>query len=161
MTGSAQTQHAAGRWGYVVTANVAADGERHATRVALTDLGEDRPHTHEVCVYDWRRETVEILPADGGYDVELDARDWDLRIVAPVLDGGVAVIGDPSLYACAGDARIADVTIGSDGAVSVTVLGARERVTLRSWSRRDGIRDVTVDVPEAGWTRVAVRPAPR
>jgi hypothetical protein len=131
-----------------VTANVSADGERHATRVALAELGEDRPDTDEVCVYDWRRGTAEVLPADGGYDVELDARDWDLRVLAPVV-GDVAVIGDPSLYACAGDARIADV---SDGAV--TVLGAGERVTLRVWSRDRGVHDLTVDVPDAGWARV-------
>jgi hypothetical protein len=155
MTGSAHTQHAAGRWGYVVTANVAADGERHSTRVALADLGEDRPGTDETCVYDWRRGTVTVLPADGGYDVELDARDWDLRVLAPVL-GDVAVIGDPSLYACAGDARIADVAIAAGGGATITVLGAGERVTVRVWSRDRGVDDVTVDVPDAGWTRVTV-----
>jgi hypothetical protein len=154
--GSAHSQHAAGRWGYVVTANVAADGERHATRVALADLGEDRPATAEVCVYDWRRGTVEILPAGGGYDVELDARDWDLRVVAPVLGAGVAVIGDPSVYACAGDARIAAVAAEPDGGVAITVLGAGERVTVRGWSRASGVWDLTVDVPAAGWTRVDV-----
>jgi hypothetical protein len=154
MTGSAYTQHAAGRWGYVVTANVAADGERHTTRVLLQELGEDRPDTAEVCVYDWRRETVEILPSDGEYEVELDARDWDYRVLAPVL-GEVAVIGDPSLYACAGDARIADVSVDAAGVVTITVLGARERVSLRVWSRDNGVRDLVVDVPDAGWMRLS------
>jgi len=44
--------------------------------------------------------------------------------------GGIAVIGDPALYACAGDARIADVVVRDAGELAVTVLGAGERVGL-------------------------------
>jgi hypothetical protein len=96
-----------------------------------------------------------VLPAGDGSVVERDARDWDLRVLAPVV-GDVAVIGDPSLYACAGDARIADVSAGDDERVTVTVLGAGERVTVRVWTRDAGVRDVIVDVPDAGWIRSTV-----
>ena len=99
LVASAHTQHAAGTWGYVVTCNVGADNQPHATRVGLASLGEDLPATDSVVLYDWRTGRVEILPADGAYEVALEPAGWDYRIVAPVLPGDIAVIGDPALYA--------------------------------------------------------------
>ena len=55
-------------------------------------------------------------------------------MLAPVLAGWIAVIGDPALYACAGDARVGDVVLDDPGHVTVTVLGAGERVRLVGWS---------------------------
>jgi hypothetical protein len=102
-------------------------------------------------------------------------------VIAPVLPGGIAVIGDPALYACAGDARVADVTADADGrGVTVTVLGAGERVRIvgyaerpvsaRTWSPAAGHADVAstydgstrawelgVDVGRAGWIKVQIR----
>jgi len=178
LTGSAHTDHAAGRWGYVVTANVGMEPQANSTRVALTDLGEDTPATDRVAVYDWRSRRVEVLERAGGYDVALDPAGWDYRVVAPVLANGIAIIGDPDVYATAGDSRIAEVALDGDDA-TVTVLGANERVRIAGWSARpvtarawtpgagsmvleasyDGVPgqwEVVVDIPASGWTRLHV-----
>ena len=174
LVGSAHTQHSAGRWGYAVTGNVTADRQPASTRVALTDLGSDRPDTDEVVVYDWRARRIERLARGGGYDVALEPSGWDYRVVAPVLDGDLAVVGDPNLYATAGDARVADVVVDERG-VTTTILGAGERVTVVGWARTvptfrswspatrertvpvsfdaaTGLWELSVDIGPAGWT---------
>jgi hypothetical protein len=75
-----------------------------------------------------------LVSGGASYELELEPKSWDYRVLAPVL-GDIALIGDPNLYACAGDARIADVEVAENGVV-VTVLGADERVRLVGWSRR-------------------------
>jgi hypothetical protein len=181
LVGTAHTDHAAGRWGYVVTANVGIEPTPNTTRVALADLGDDVPAGAEVVAYDWRTGQIEQLPRGAGYDVALEPADWDYHVLAPVLAGGIAVVGDPDVYATAGDARIAEVALDG-GDVSVTVLGAGERVriigwsagaiTARQWAPSTGATDVAVthdgasgrwevavDVPPAGWTRLHLGPA--
>jgi hypothetical protein len=181
LVGSAHSRHAAGRWGYALTCNVSSDGVSHQRRVALADLGEDRPDTESVALFDWRTGRIDVLERDGGYDVALDATGWDYRVVAPVLDGKLAVIGDPALYACAGDARIAAIAL-DDGGVTVTVLGADEHVRVvgwspapisaRTWSPAAGELDtapvydpssgrweITLMVGGAGWVKVHIRVA--
>ena len=175
LVGSTHTQHTAGRWGYVVTCNVAADQAPHDTRVALSELGEDRPGTDDVIMFDWRTRRASAVSREASYALTLEPKGWDYRVVAPVL-GEIAVIGDPDLYACAGDARIADVEV-SDNGVVVTVLGADEQVRLVGWSRRPitarvwspgvgstgvspsyddrtNVWELAVDVGSSGWTRV-------
>jgi hypothetical protein len=183
ITGSAHTDHAAGRWSYVVTANVTFESRPASTRVELRDLGADVPSSERVVVYDWRRGSIELLAADGGFDVALEPTEWDYRVLVPVLPGGIAVVGDPRLYATAGDTRVAAVECDADGGgVAITVLGGHERVELVGWSatplvfrqwspttggrkatgRRDhatGAWRVVIDVPDAGWTRLHARPA--
>jgi hypothetical protein len=179
LVGSAHTQHAAGRWSYVVTINVASSKAQAATRVTLEDLGEDRPDTEQIVAYDWRRRRVEHANAAYAYDVELEHRDWDLRVIAPVLLDRIAVIGDANLYATVGDARVAAIAIDGD-AVNVTVLGAGETVTLTGWARdpirarswtptagseqlavahdrETGVWQVGVTVGAAGWARVVLQ----
>jgi hypothetical protein len=181
LVGSAHTQHSAGRWGYVIACHVAAEPPMLAARVELTSVGEDLPGSDEVAVFDWRNGGIEVLPADGPYDVALEHAGWDYRVIAPVLPGGIAVIGDPTLYACAGDTRIADVVAdAADHGVTVTVLGADERVRIvgysqrpvsaRTWSPAAGYADIAsvydgstrawelvVDVGGAGWIKVQIR----
>jgi len=179
LVGSAHTEHSAGRWGYVVTSNVGFDQQPHSLRVALADVGEDRPASDSVAVFDWRTGRVAVLAAADAYDVEIEPAGWDYRVLAPVLAGGIAVVGDPALYACAGDARIADVDVVDDEVV-VTVLGAGERVRLVGWARTPvalrawspaagsvaveptyddatGTWECTITVAQAGWTKVHVR----
>jgi hypothetical protein len=181
LVGSAHTDHAADRWGYVVVCNVGSEPRRARTRIALTDLGEDRPASSAVAVFNWRERSVDVLPSDGAFDVELEPGDWDYRVVAPILGSGVAVIGDPGLYACSGDTRVADVVLDSDGeGLTVTVLGANERVGIvgwsqhpisaRAWSPAAGLTDIActndvvsgvwelqLDIGPAGWARLHVR----
>jgi len=179
LVASTHTRHAAGRWGYVVTCHVSSDRPSTHARVSLADLGDDRPDGSRVAIFDWRSRHVEVVPADGGYDVTLEPRGWDYRVLAPVFGAGVAMIGDPSLYACSGDRRIADVRGDGDG-LTVTVLGANEVVTLigwaehpisaRTWSPAEGsaevacphdhasgIWELVLDIGRTGWTRLHVR----
>ena len=181
LVGSTHTQHRAGRWGYVVSCNVGMEKQPTRGRVAIADVGEDRPSTASIAVFDWRTGTVEVVSESGAYDLTLESADWDYRVLAPVLPEGIAVIGDPELYACAGDSRIADVAV-EGGGVAVTVLGAGERVRLAGWSEepvsarvwspstgsahlgatRDtatGRWDLAVDIGAAGWAEVHVFPA--
>jgi len=178
---STHSQHSAGRFGYVVSCNVGNDQQPRRTRVALTSLGEDVPGTDVVALFDWRTGRVEVLPADGGYEVALEPAGWDYRILAPVLPGSLAVIGDPALYASAGDARVADIAVEGDG-VAVTVLGAVEHVRLVGWSaapiaarawtpahgaadvasthdRVTGMWELALDIDATGWVKVHIRAA--
>jgi hypothetical protein len=179
LVGSAHSRHAAGRWAYVVACNPGMERARASGRVTLTELGEDHPGTDRVVVYDWRTGTLEVIAGPAGYDLALDPAGWDYRVLAPVLAGGLAVIGDPDVYATAGDARVADVAAEPDG-VCVTVLGAGERVRVVGWSERPisatawspaaesaplavtrdaaaGGWEVAVDVGAAGWSRLHIR----
>jgi hypothetical protein len=178
LVGSAHTQHSAGRWGYVVTANVGNDKQPLAATVALAGVGEDRPATDSVAVYDWRRRSITVLPATAAFEVALESAEWDYRVLAPVLRGDIAVIGDPALYACAGDSRVADVVAEPDGAgVTVTVLGANERVAIVGWARQPitarawtpsagasaittthdastGMWELAIDIGAVGWAKL-------
>jgi hypothetical protein len=179
IVGSTHTQHAAGRWGYALTCNVGFDQAVHRARVARADLGSDDADTERVALFEWRTGRVQVLAADGAYEVELDSAGWDYRVLAPVLAGGIAVIGDPALYACAGDARIAEVAVDAGG-VTVTVLGAGERIAIVGWAERpiaaaswsaaggrndlacardadSGKWSVEVEVGPAGWVNVHIR----
>ena len=181
LVASTHTQHSAGRWGYVVSCNVGAEHQPCRGRVSLPSLGEDRPSTPEVAVFDWRRRRVDVLPADGEYETALEPSGWDYRVLAPVI-AGVAVIGDQALYACAGDARIADVVADPDGAgLTVTVLGANEHVSVGGWSQgpitaqawapsvgtrelgltydaSSGLWAAALTVGAAGWVKVHLHP---
>jgi hypothetical protein len=183
ITASTHSEHEAGRWSYVVTANVTFESRPASTSVELGDLDDDVPSSDRVVVYDWRRGSIGLLASDGSYDVSLEPADWDYRVLAPVLDGDIAVVGDPKLYATAGDARVADVQSDGDGrGVTITVLGARERVEVTGWSAaplvfrqwspptgahalaatRDeatGAWRTALEVPDAGWTRLHARHA--
>jgi hypothetical protein len=143
MTGTAHTFHGDTTWTYALTLNCTDDAA--AGRVALADLGV----TERSVVWNWRTQTLEVVDADGGWDVELDSLGWDYRVVTPIVDG-IAVIGDPAVYATAGDMRIAVVDAGH-----VTVLGAGESVELIGWTERDGLRRIRVDVPRRGWVDVS------
>jgi hypothetical protein len=174
---SAHTQHRAGRWAYVLACNVGMNQEPVNARVDLASIGEDLPETDEVALFDWRSGRIEVVPSTACYETTLEPAGWDYRVAAPVLDGRISVVGDPSLYACAGDARLADVE-ASDGGVVLSVLGTGEDVVIAGWSAgpiaarvwtpdggtpvavsRDdssGRWELTVGVPDAGWARVHV-----
>ena len=147
LVGECWTQHAAGRWAYVVAANVFRGEEPITGRVNLADVGVDGP----VVAWDWRRRTAELIEPGGGWDLSLDPLEWDYRVLAPVLPGDVAVFGDVDLFVPAGDMRIGEVRGGA-----VTVLGAGETVTITGWSAADGVWTRDVEVPSRGWARVTL-----
>ncbi len=102
-------------------------------------LGEPAP---SVAALDWRRGTVEVVGPEG-MAVELAAKGWDLRVLAPLLAGGrLAVFGDADRYASAGVQRVSEVT-DSGEVVRLRLAGADEPVRLVGWS---DAAEVTIDV---------------
>ncbi len=179
VVGATHSLHAAGRWSYVITMNCHADSDRLATSVALDDLGDDSPAgadglaTSSAAMLDWRRGTVALVGAEG-FEVELGAKGWDLRVLAPLLaDGRLAVFGDTHRFAAAGRQRIAQVSDDGGGTVAVRVAGSSETVQLRGWSAVTSLRarirtggasgtleDRAVDTgPDGAWTLELELPA--
>ena len=149
LVAEAWTDHAAGRWVYAVTLNVSRANERLDETITLSALGASAPTSAVVC-WDWRAGTATRLEPGDGWRIALDPLDWDLRLLAPVLPSGLAVIGDPTRYASAGGTRLASVEAVDDG-VRFTVLGAGELVTIVGWAdhqprAEDGL-DVEWDAP--------------
>ncbi|MEY2461630.1 MAG: hypothetical protein QOG30_3460, partial [Acidimicrobiaceae bacterium] len=170
LVAEAWTDHAAGRWTYAVTLNVSRAEQRLDETIDLETLGSAAPDAPVVC-WDWRSGTATRLEPSDGWRVALDPLDWDLRVLAPILPGGFAVIGDPTRYATAGDTRLASVEAIDDG-VRFTVLGAGELVTIVGWADheprssdnvelvwRDPTWHVRVRVPAAGRVTVEVTAA--
>lgn len=172
------SQHAAGRWVYLVSLHASNQDGPLRFRVDLADLGADRP-VAPVIAWDWRAGLLDRIGPDAGFDLALPKLDWDLRVLAPILPGEIAIVGDVSLYATAGDKRIADVRSVAGG-VEVDVFGAPgEAVCVTGWSARrpgraelrepgskqgleviwdatSGRLDVALVVPASGSAQVAI-----
>ena len=105
---------------------------------------------------------------DATIPVSLGREDWAFHVLAPVLDSGLAVIGDVTKFVTAGDARI-EVSETSTGA-RLVVKGAGERITVTGWAdvapsspdamvahdRSTGIWTLDIDVPDRGLVNVLV-----
>ncbi len=135
LVGEAHSTHPAGRWLYLASYNAWREQQPLAFRLELADLGPLRPEA-EAIVYDWRTGACQRLDPDGGIDLELAHSDWDLRVVCPLLPGELAVFGDVSRYATAGDRRVRGID-SAEGGARFEVRGAPgERVTIEGWSAR-------------------------
>jgi hypothetical protein len=167
LVADAWTDHPAGRWLYALALNVCRQAERLEQTVSVPARGD------HIC-WNWRTGHAAPLAEGARWPISLDPLDWDYRVLAPVLPNALAVVGDPTRYATAGDTRIAGVE-ADDEHVRFTVLGAGETVSVAGWSGRgaptarawttDGWRtlDVTwhepvwridVAVPDPGWVAV-------
>jgi hypothetical protein len=164
------SQHPAGRWAYVMTMRCSPGDTPSTGEVRVAELGESAPRG-DVVVWDWRHQTAMRMASDGSWSATLAPEEWTFHVLAPILDCGIAVIGDTSKFVTAGDARL---VIGEHGAgVRLTVLGGAEHVTITGWAdceltrpdgvvRNDldtGIWTTDVDVPARGWTTVDLEPA--
>ena len=168
MVAESHSDHPAGRWAYVMTMRCSPGHPTSTGDVRLADLGDSAP-TGGVVVWDWRTGTAVRAARDHSWQATLDQEEWTYHVVAPVLPGGIAVIGDVSKFVTAGDARIE--VHSADGGVHVVVKGAGERVTITGWSdhtpiRAGGVVDhdsstgvwtTVVDIPVRGWAGVALR----
>ncbi|RIL00854.1 MAG: hypothetical protein DCC71_18415 [Proteobacteria bacterium] len=135
LAGATHSAHTAGRWSYVASFHAANAKETLRFRLGWSELGPDAPDGPCVA-YGWRSGRMERSAPDGGVDLALAPLAWDFRVLAPILPGDVAIVGDPALYATAGDRRIADVRAIAGG-VRVDVLGAPgEAVRIRGWAAR-------------------------
>lgn len=174
VTGETFTRHPAGTWHYVVSINCHHRKEASA-EVSASDLpGLVGRHV----VWNWRNRTLSVPPGPmGGWTTRLGPLAWDYRVLAPVLPGDIAVVGDPERWVTAGDTRLS-VSL-QDDAVACTVLGAGESVRLVGWSREpvtaslwtptaeaplpverdaEGLWSVTVAVPPTGWCVLRLTP---
>ncbi len=175
MVAECWSDHPAGRWAYVTTMRCSPVDAATTGMVSLADLGESSP-SGDVVVWDWRAGTATRTGPDHSWSCTLRREEWTHHVVAPVLPGEVAVIGDVTKFVPAGDARIEVSLESHDGrpAVRVVVKGAGERVTLTGWAggalgRADGgvvhreaatgVWTTEVDVPERGWTTALLVPS--
>src|SRR5262249_55617172 len=108
-----------------------------------------------------------LAPADT-IAVSLEREDWTFHVLAPVLDSGLAVIGDVTKFVTAGDARL-EVSETAPGA-RLVVKGADEVVTVTGWAEAaptssegnvvhgssSGVWTIDVEVPSRGWTTVTI-----
>jgi hypothetical protein len=172
MVASCASRHPAGRWTYVLAAN-AHDGDATVTgEVGFDGLGVDAPRD-DVVVWDWRSGTAARRGPDAAWPVQLAREEWCYLVLAPVLHGRVAVIGDVSKFVAAGDARL-EVSERPEG-VAVVVKGAGESVTVIGWAldRPDvrgehvaepvefdattGVWKLRLTVPSRGWAVAEIR----
>jgi hypothetical protein len=122
VAGECHSIHPAGRWIYVASLHASRHGETIRSRLELAQLGDARPSA-PVLAYDWRAGTWSRLEPDGGWDVELPFRDWDYKVLCPLLPGGRALFGDVGKYATAGDRRVARISATAE-AITFEALGA-------------------------------------
>lgn len=142
LTGTATSVKEGATWFYVLTMN--ATEKPAAGRIDLSDLDVfDR-----VVAWNWRTQTADVLDADGGWDLALEGLDWDYRVLAPIIDG-VAVIGDPALYATAGDMRVHHVS-----GTRVGVVGPDDAFDLVWWSEDGGLQRRPITIGSTGWADV-------
>ena len=178
LVGAAHSQHPAGRWHYLASMN-AWRGERPLRfRLALADLGALAP-AEPVVAFDWRSGRAERVDPAGGFELELAPLAFDYRVLCPILPGEIAVLGDPTRYATAGDRRVAGIRSTAKG-VGFDALGAPgERVRVAGWAKQRPARasgweprgavspdlswrvaaqcwELEVELGAAGWARVEI-----
>ncbi len=163
------SDHPAGRWGYVSAFHATPTDDPIAGSVDATTLGESAP-SGDVVRWDWRSGIATRLDATTAWDVSLEREDWAHWVLAPILDGDIAVIGDVSRFVPAGDARL--VVDAADAGIRLVVKGPGETVTVTGWAATaptcadgpvhfdaaTGIWTLAVDVRERGWRSVTVQP---
>jgi len=170
MVAECYSDHPAGRWAYVVGLHANPSDQVVDGELAFAELGESAP-IGDVVVWEWRRGEATPLGPDGRWPVSLASEEWAYLVLAPVLAGGIAVIGDVTKFVTAGDARIEVTTI--DDGVRLLVKGAGETVTVTGWSDKTpsrygsalahdpatGVWTLDVDVPSRGWAAVEIHTA--
>jgi hypothetical protein len=173
------SEHPAGRWTYVVAMHANPGDEpirgeirlRSLSRLegtAGTDPGLAPSGSADHVAWNWRTGAAARLAYDASIPVSLSREDWSFHVLAPVLDSGLAVIGDVTKFVTAGDVRI-EVSETSTGA-RLVVKGAGERVTITGWADgapsspdatvahnpSTGVWTLDIDVPDRGWANVLV-----
>ena len=174
-----ESEHETGRWTYVVAMHANPGDEPISGHIRLTSLaGPDRTaqarqygassDTAGVVAWDWRRGTATRLAPDAAIPVSLEREGWTFHVLAPVLNSGLAVIGDVTKFVTASDARL-EISETPTG-VRLVVKGAGETVTVTGWAEvaptspdsaiahdlSTGVWSLNVEVPRRGWTSLLV-----
>ncbi len=165
MVAECYSDHPAGRWSYALAVHAHPGEELTTGAIELGELGDSTP-AGAVIAWDWRERTATRLAAHDRWPVSLGREDWTYLVLAPILPGEIAVVGDTSKFVAAGDARVEVSTI--DGGVRLLVKGAGETVTITGWSAsapsrheatiehdaETGVWTTDVAVPSRGWATV-------
>jgi hypothetical protein len=173
------SEHPAGRWQYLVAMHANPGEDPVAGDIRLTSLarpvhaadlgpGPGGSGESDLVAWDWREGTATRLAPDATIPVSLSHEGWVFHVLAPILGSGLAVIGDVTKFATAGDARleIAETATG----VRLVVKGADEKVTVTGWAEiaptspqsaiahdaSTGIWTAEVEVPARGWAILVV-----
>jgi hypothetical protein len=120
--GETHTDHPAGRVRYLLAVHAGRAPDTLRLEVALAELGV-APDGAPLVARDWRSGETRMLRADASLAFALAPGEWSLQQIAPLLPAGLAVFGDPALYASAGDRRLRDLRATADGA-ALELLGA-------------------------------------
>ncbi len=176
LIGECWSDHPIGRVSYVLALHAWRGSDPLRFRLDLSELGEAAP-TGPVAALDWRTGAVQVLEPSSGYDLALAPREFDYRVLAPLSAREIAIFGDTGLFATAGDRRISGIR-ESEAGVEFDACGAPgERVTISGWcphalasvavdpgpvielahERASGRFAVTLDLPDRGFARVALR----
>lgn len=122
MVATTHSDHPVGRYVYAVAFNPQDRDRRYAEVVSAEELGVHGDHV----VWDWRGGDV----VEGGeWPLAYGPQEWAYRVHCPRSPSGIAVVGDPALFATAGQGRVRDVAATARG-VRLRVLGAGETVTI-------------------------------
>ncbi|MEY2457316.1 MAG: hypothetical protein QOK06_2410 [Acidimicrobiaceae bacterium] len=122
MVATTHSDHPVGRYVYAVAFNPQDRDRRYDEVVSDAELGVSGGHV----VWDWRaRDFVDA----GEWSLSYGPQEWGYRVHCPRTPSGIAVIGDPDVFATTGRGRIRDITATAHG-VRMRVLGAGETVTI-------------------------------
>jgi hypothetical protein len=116
------TDQPAGRTHYVLAVHASRAPGTLRLELPLAELGVPRDGAAWLA-RDWRSGAVRRLRSDASLAFALAPCEWSLQQIAPLLPAGLAIFGDPALYASAGDRRVRGLRAEADGA-ALEVLGA-------------------------------------
>jgi hypothetical protein len=149
LAGECSSSHGRLVWRYVLVVNpddAAGSEERVMDSIPLAEVGVEAA----VFAWEWRAGDGRVLQPGDALEVDLAPHDWALWVLAPVVDS-VAVVGDPSVFATAGAARISEV----DGRRVVVAGAPGEVVELVGWTEGDGVWRQAVEVGDDGRAEAA------
>jgi hypothetical protein len=136
LVGETWSDHPAGRWTYLLAVHASRSEGMLQFEIPLAELGNAAPRG-PVIAYDWASGRGERVAADGALSFSLAPRAFSLRVLCPLLPGGMALVGDPTRYACAGDRRIHRVRSAPGGIVAFDALGVPgEEVLVRGFAEQ-------------------------
>jgi hypothetical protein len=116
------TDHPAGRTRYLLAVHASRAPGTLRLDLPLADAGVPQD-AGPLVARDWKTGAIRRLSAGASLGFALAPGEWSLTQIAPLLPAGLAVFGDPALYASAGDRRLRDLRATPDGA-ALDVLGA-------------------------------------
>ncbi len=161
MVAECHSDQPAGRWAYVVGLHGNPSTDELVADIDLAGLGESSP-TGDVVAWDWRAGTATRLAPDASWPVTLPHEGWAYLVLAPVLPGGIAVIGDTTKFVTAGDARL-EVSLIEGGTASGTAgsgaVAAGEATVGGGEPSSGGTTVAGAEVDTAGGVRLVVKGA--